>query len=103
MATRFRICPRVAHYQPYGDTKPSLADTEAILFLPDLTANAGKIAFYALIGEHGEADIEFYLKSTSPPDQRAVELYDWYVKNKCDADDKVKFIRRIKFGLSVHS
>lgn len=96
----YRIVPRVAHYDPreYSgpDTEPSEADTEALLFLPDLDANPGYIACYARVGEHGEASLEFYRGHTSPPDMRAKELCNWYVENKCDENDIVKIQQRIK-------
>jgi dienelactone hydrolase len=88
--THFRIIPRIAHYPAYGDTAPSLADTEPLLFLPDLPANEGKVTCYARVGEHGEADIEFYRMNTSPPDSRARELCDWYIKNRCGEDFTAK-------------
>ena len=79
MSKAFRIIPRVAHYGP-------APDDEALLFLPDLAANAGKIVCYAREGEHGEADLQFYYDKTSPPDNRAKELADWYIRNKCEGE-----------------
>ena len=99
MPRPFRIIPRTAHYPPSGkDTKPSLADTEALLFLPDLPASRGCISCYARIGEHSEADIEFYWHNTSPPDPRAHDLCAWYVRNRCDEDDQVKIQKRLNIS-----
>ena len=40
-------------------------DNTIIAFFPELTAKYGHIACYDLMGEHGEATLEYYRKNTT--------------------------------------
>lgn len=81
----FRIIPRTA---VYTTEHKSVTKHEPLLFLPDMAANPGKIVCYARAGEHSEADIGFYLLNTKKPSALGMELAQWYLKNKCEPEDK---------------
>lgn len=42
------------------EKNPYTNDYEVIAFMPELKANYGKIVCYAHIGQHSEADLEYY-------------------------------------------
>lgn len=83
MKNRYRIIPRT---EKNGD---------AILILPDLTANRGNVSFYVRMGEHGECDINYHRWHTKKPNGEAMALAQWYIKNKCDESDNPVIMKRL--------
>lgn len=57
-----RIIPRIVKYK-----KRTNEGGEAILFLPDISANPGNIMSYQHLGQHGEASIDFFTRETLAP------------------------------------
>ena len=67
---------------------PRLYKGETVLFFPEYNVNPGKIMSWVIIGQHGEADIDFYY-ATKPcknikEETDIIRIYETHYECKLD-------------------
>ena len=77
-------------------------ENNVIGFLPEVSANLGRIACYEHLGQHGEADIGFFhsLKKASPAEYAELlsELRSIYAEDNGECDPPIELIVRQRFS-----
>lgn len=88
--------PRRKRYTPYDKLKVIYrkdGDGKVIAFLPELSANVGNVVYYAHMGQHGEASIEYYHDTKTALPSEYEPLHDELKRIYNDVELSVK--RRI--------
>lgn len=68
------------------------SDKEPIVFIPSIPANKGRVMSWQPVGQHGEADINFYRFETIPAGDKAEEIA---IRYQSEIMQKVKVIPRL--------
>ena len=74
------------------EKNPYTNDYDVIAFMPELKANYGKIVCYARLGQHGEADLEYYQNTIKANESEYKQLLNELngVYNDCELVVKQK-------------
>lgn len=70
-------------------------DGSIVAFLPDATANLGRVMCYAHIGQHSEASLDYYRLNTTPLTPEDYSAGDAMVRELTSIGYEVRLVRRL--------